>query len=42
MANSESVNGNTVMIDNEITHEILDNIIIEAINAIRRKKKDPM
>ena len=29
------------MIDNEITHEILDNIIIEAINTIRFKKKRP-
>ena len=27
------------MIDNEIPHETLDNIIIEAINTIGRKKK---
>lgn len=27
------------MIDNEITHETLDNIIIEAISTIRRKKR---
>ena len=29
------------MIDNEITHGALDNIIIEAINTIRRNKKRP-
>ena len=39
MANSESITGNWDMIDNEITHETLDNIIIEAINNIRRIKK---
>ena len=33
MANSESINGNIDMIDNEITHEILENII-EAIDTI--------
>ena len=38
-ANSESINGNTDMIDNEIPHETLDNIIIEAINTIGRKKR---
>ena len=27
------------MIDNETTHETLENIIIEAINVIRRKKR---
>ena len=27
------------MIDNETTHETLEDIIIEAINVIRRKKK---
>ena len=27
------------MIDNEIPHETLDNIIIEAINTIGRKKR---
>ena len=36
MANSESLNVNTDMIDNEITHDTLDNIIIEVINTIRR------
>ena len=41
MANSESINGNTDMIDNEITHKALNNIIIEAINTISCKK-DPM
>ena len=39
MTNSESITGNSDMIDNEITHETLDNIIIEAINNIRRIKK---
>ena len=39
MANSESINGYTDMIDNEITHETLENIIIEAINTIHRKKE---
>ena len=39
MVNSESINGNADVIDNEITHETLDNIIIEAITTISRKKK---
>ena len=39
MANSESVTGNADMIDNEITHETLDIIIIKTINTIRRKKR---
>ena len=39
MANSESINGNADVIDNEIAHETLDNIIIEAIATISRKKK---
>ena len=39
MANSESLNVNTDMIGNEITHDTLDNIIIEVINTIRCKKK---
>ena len=39
MGNSDSIKGNTSMIDNEITHETLDNIIIEAINTIRYKKR---
>ena len=42
MATSESINGNTDMIDNEITHETLDNAFIEAISTIRRNKKTPM
>ena len=41
MANSESLNVNTDMIGNEITHDTLDNIIIEVINTIRCKKKRP-
>ena len=41
MSNSETINRNTDMIDNEITHGKLDNIIIEAINTIRRNKKRP-
>ena len=41
MANSESVNGNTDMINNEIAHEALDDIIIEAISTIPLKKKRP-
>ena len=39
MAISESIKGNRDMIDNEITHETLYNIIIEAINNIRCEKK---
>ena len=39
MASAESTNRNTDTIDNEITHETLDNIIIEAINTIRLKKR---
>ena len=35
MAKSESINENTDMIDNEITLELFDDIIIEAINTIR-------
>ena len=38
MANSESIKGNRDMIDNEITHETLYNIIIETINNICCKK----
>ena len=41
MSNSETINRNTDMIDNEITHGKLDNIIIEAINTIRRNKERP-
>ena len=41
MSNSGTINRNTDMIDNEITHGTLDNIIIEAINTIRRNKKRP-
>ena len=39
MANSESINGNTDMVDNEITQKILGNIIIDAISTIHRKKR---
>ena len=38
MANSESVNRNTDVIDTEITYETLENIIVEAINTICHKK----
>ena len=38
MANFESIKGNRDMIDNEITHETLYNIIIETINNICCKK----
>ena len=41
MSNSETINRNADMTDNEITHGKLDNIIIEAINTIRRNKKRP-
>ena len=34
MSNSESVNGNTDMLDNESTHETLDNIIMEFVIPI--------
>ena len=40
MANLESISRKTNMIENEIRHETLGNIIIEAINIIRRNKKD--
>ena len=42
MVSSQSINGNVDMTENEITPETLDSIIIEAINTIRRNKKDPM
>ena len=32
----------TDMIDNEVTHETIENIVIEAINTIHRNKKGPM
>ena len=38
MSNSESITGNTDMVDNQITLEILGNII-ETISTVRRKKK---
>ena len=41
MANSKSINGNTDMINNEIAHETLDDIIIEAISTIPLKIKRP-
>ena len=34
MTNSESVNGNTDILDNESTHETLDNIIMEFVIPI--------
>ena len=39
MANSESVNLNTDVIDTEIAYETLENIIVEAIITICHKKK---
>ena len=41
MVSSESINENIDMIENEITPETSDSIIIEAINTIRRNKKRP-
>ena len=38
MSNSESITGNTDMVDNQITLEILGNII-ETISTARRKKR---
>ena len=38
MSNSESITGNTDMVDNQITLEILGNII-ETISTVRRKKR---
>ena len=32
----------TDMIDNEVTHETIENTVIEAINTIKKKKKGPM
>ena len=32
----------TDMIDNEVTHETIENIVIEAINTTHRNKKGPM
>ena len=39
MANVESTNRNTDMIEIEISHETSDNIIIEAINTIIKVTK---
>ena len=30
------------MIDNEVTHETIKNVVIEAINTTHRHKKGPM